>query len=340
MGRFTEVAPGVAFMRCAIVNVAVLGDRSRWILVDAALQGYGAAIRSAAADRFGEGARPSAIILTHGHFDHVGALDELLREWDVPVFAHTLEMPYLTGRSPYPPPDPLVGRGAMALLSRAYPRGPIDLDGRVQPLPSDGSVPDAPEWRWIHTPGHTPGHVSLFRDADRTLFAGDALTTTKQESMTAVLAQRRELHGPPAYYTQDWDRARESFRALARLQPDLIVSGHGQPCAGRDVRDELTHIATDFDRLERPTYGRYAKQPAIADETGVLMLPPDPLPAVLAGASAMAVAGAVVWMASRRGSEAGDRGSEVGERGSEVGDRGFGGRGPGSGLRAHTGRSS
>ena len=299
MARFTEVARGVAFMRCAIVNVVALGDRSRWVLVDTALKGYGRAIRDAAQEQFG-GSKPAAIILTHGHFDHVGGLDELLGEWDVPVFAHPLEMPYLTGRSPYPPPDPLVGGGAMAVLSRAYPRGPIDLGARVHELPSDGTVPDAPEWRWIHTPGHTPGHVALFRDADRTLLPADAMTTTKQESLTAVLTQRRELHGPPAYFTQDWDRARDSFRTLAGLAPDLIVSHHGQPCGGPEVRAELAAIAADFDQRERPSFGRYAKQPAMADASGVVMLPPDPLPAVLAGAGAMAAAAGLIWAAKRR----------------------------------------
>ena len=48
MARFTEVTPGVAFLRCALVNVVALGDRSRWILIDAALAGYGASIRNAA----------------------------------------------------------------------------------------------------------------------------------------------------------------------------------------------------------------------------------------------------------------------------------------------------
>lgn len=85
----------------------------------------------------------------------------------------------------------------MASLSWAYPRGPIDLGDRVRALPGDGRVPGLPEWRWMHTPGHAPGHVSFFREADRTLIAGDAFITTKQESALAVLAQRPEVHGPP-----------------------------------------------------------------------------------------------------------------------------------------------
>ena len=85
MAVFTEVARDVAFMRCAMVNVAAIGDASGWILIDAGLNGYGGPIREAAAQRFG-GARPAAIVLTHGHFDHVGSLEALLETWDVPVF--------------------------------------------------------------------------------------------------------------------------------------------------------------------------------------------------------------------------------------------------------------
>ena len=63
----------------------------------------------------------------------------------------------------------------MARLSSLYPRGPIDLGQRVRSLPSDGSVPGMPGWRWIFTPGHTAGHVSLWRDEDALLLAGDEL---------------------------------------------------------------------------------------------------------------------------------------------------------------------
>ena len=150
----------------------------------------------------------------------------------------------------------------MALMSKLYPRGPIDLGSRVQILPSDGSVPGFPDWRWIHTPGHTEGHISLFRERDRTMIAGDAFVTTKQESFLAVATQRPELHGPPAYYTSDWDAARESVRKLAALRPMVVATGHGRPLAGPDVADALDALARDFDRVARPSSGRYVHDPA------------------------------------------------------------------------------
>ena len=64
------------------------------------------------------------------------------------------------------------------------------------------------------------------------------------------------------------------------------------------MREQLSTLAEHFDRLERPALGRYAKQPAVADENGVVMLPPDPLPAYLAGAGARAAAAAIIWTLS------------------------------------------
>lgn len=307
-GLAEEVAPGVAYLRDRIANVYFLGapgapDR-RWTLVDTGLPGAADRIVQAAAARFGPDSRPAAIVLTHGHFDHVGAVKQLAERWDVPVYAHELELPYLTGRSPYPPADPTVGGGGMAFVSRTFPRGPIDLGERVRALPDDGAVPGMPGWHWVHTPGHTPGHVSLFREGDRALIAGDAFATTKQESLFAALTQRREIHGPPAYYTIHWDEARESVRRLADLHPTLAATGHGAPMRGIPMQLGLDELARDFDRLARPAHGRYVREPVVADASGVVTVPPavpDQLARVLTGVAVAAVAGVAVAALRRRG---------------------------------------
>jgi glyoxylase-like metal-dependent hydrolase (beta-lactamase superfamily II) len=256
-------APDVAGMRDFIVNVYVISRSSgEWILVDTGLPHSQGRILRWVEERIGPGARPTYIFMTHGHFDHSGCVVELAREWDVPVLAHPLEMPFLTGESAYPPPDPSVGGGLMATLSKLYPRDPVDLGAAAQTLPADGSVPGFPEWRWIHTPGHTVGHVSLFREQDRALVAGDAFVTTKQESLLAVATQRPELHGPPAYFTTDWHAARDSVERLAALRPATVATGHGLPLVGPEVASALSALAVNFDHVARPQHGTYVTEPA------------------------------------------------------------------------------
>ena len=256
-----EVTSDLAYQRLFLVNVVFAGvpgaGDQRWVLIDAGVMGSAGVIRKAAAERFGANSLPAGIVLTHGHFDHVGALEALAREWDVPIYAHPHEHAYLNGGASYPPPDPSVGGGLMAAMSRLFPRGPIDVSRWLRALPDDGSVPAMPGWKWIPTPGHTPGHVSLWRDADRVIIAGDAFITTNQESAYAVATQRPELHGPPQYYTPDWDAARLSVRRIAALQPEIAITMHGHAMRGEEMRSALNLLASDFDQIAVPRHGRY-----------------------------------------------------------------------------------
>jgi glyoxylase-like metal-dependent hydrolase (beta-lactamase superfamily II) len=256
-----EVAPDVAYKRLAIVNVALYGTPGAgsggWVLIDAGLPGTAGMITHAAGERFGKDAPPAAIVLTHGHFDHTGVLRQLAERWNVPVFAHPDELTYLNGSEHYPSPAPEVGGGLLARLSPLFPRTPVDVSPWLAPLPADGTVPGMPGWRWIPTPGHSRGHVSLWRPVDKTLIVGDAFVTTTQESVYAAVTQRMELHGPPMYYTPDWSAARESVRALAALEPETVVTGHGRAMHGPELRDALRHLAENFDAIALPEASRY-----------------------------------------------------------------------------------
>lgn len=254
--RTHVVAPDLAYKRLAIVNVVFFGkpmarDRS-WVLIDAGIRGTAGLIRRAAERRFGRNSRPSAIILTHGHFDHVGALQDLAERWEVPIYAHESEIPYLNGQRSYPAPNPKVGGGWMARISPLFPRGPIDVRPRLKVLPSNWTVPGMPGWIWIHTPGHSPGHISLWRESDRSLIVGDAFITTNQESAYAVALQRPEMHGPPMYYTPDWERARISVVRLAGLEPELVITGHGHAMRGEEMREALYTLSRTFDMIAVP----------------------------------------------------------------------------------------
>jgi glyoxylase-like metal-dependent hydrolase (beta-lactamase superfamily II) len=302
-GAGVEMTQGVTRLDLGIVNSYLVGDAGGpWVLVDAGTPGSAEKIRVEAQQRFGPGTRPEAIVLTHGHADHSGSAAELSDLWGVPIYAHRLELPFLTGLSAYPPPDPTVG-GPFALLSRFVPRKTIDLgEERVRELPADGVAPGMPGWRWIHTPGHTPGHVSLFRTEDRVLLAGDALATMDADSFSGMMSRKQKISRPATPVTPDWGAAERSVREMASLRPRVLAPGHGGPMEGPAVAEELTAFAEDF---AAPQHGRYVGEPARFDEQGVAWLPPappDPLPKVAAvvGTALLAGTAAIAWLAATR----------------------------------------
>ncbi len=294
-----EIAPGVAQVSLGFVNAYLLGDAGGWVLVDSGVPGSSGVIRRAAAERFGDDAKPTAIILTHGHHDHVGGAQSLADGWEVPIYAHPMELPYLTGVSPYPPLDPTVG-GGLGQLARAFSAGPFDLDDRIRPLPTNGEVPGLTGWRWLSTPGHSPGHISLFRASDRVLVAGDAVATVDMDSLVAIAKKTQRLSKPPAFGTCDWGMAQRSIRMLAELEPTVLACGHGDPMIGAAVAEAFGRFAETF---RPPDHGRYAGRPAVTDENGIVSVPPpvaDPLPKVALGIGLAALAGVALARRRRR----------------------------------------
>jgi glyoxylase-like metal-dependent hydrolase (beta-lactamase superfamily II) len=268
----------VDWLTTVLVNICFVGEphhaRGDWVLIDSGIPMNAGRIARFAEDRFGP-TPPRAILLTPGHFDHVGSLHALLRRWpETPVYAHRMELPYLTGHSNYPPADPTVGGGIMARTSPLFPSHAYNFRPNIMPLPPDGVVPFLPDWKWIATPGHSPGHVSFYRESDGTLIAGDAFVTQQQEALTGVMFQAPVIHGPPTYFTPDWNASKMSVQRLAELKPRYAITGHGLPVANPRLSHILHLLSTRFEEFAVPSDGRYVREPARFDDSGTVWLPP------------------------------------------------------------------
>jgi glyoxylase-like metal-dependent hydrolase (beta-lactamase superfamily II) len=256
-GKLREVRSDVFYYTNQIVNVVFIGTPQQWVLIDAGMPKSGEEIRLVAEDLFGAGSKPAAIILTHGHFDHVGGIVHLIKNWNVPVYAHPLEIPFLTAQQSYPEPDTSVEGGLLAKISAIYPNEPIDITPALHTLPWDSTVPFLPGWKWLPTPGHSPGQIALYRESDGTLISADAFITVKQDSMYKVLIQKKEVCGPPVYLTTDWEAAKTSVIRLQQLHPRVVIPGHGSAMEGQELTEGLQRLVNNFDEVAVPEHGKF-----------------------------------------------------------------------------------
>lgn len=301
MTTLQEFAPGVARLPIFFVNVYFVGAQNGdWVLVDTGLPGFAQKIKDAAQEHYGS-TPPRAIILTHGHFDHASNARELAEFWNVSIYAHRLEIPFVNGHSNYPPRDPTIG-GAIAFLSRFMPSRGLDLGPQLRAFDADDNIeiPELPNWKILFTPGHAPGHVALWNEGASTLLAGDAFASEDMDAWTGMLTMQQKLSRSGAPFNCDWSATRDSVKKLAALRPKAVGCGHGHPISAADnslLADDLQIFADEF---PMPDHGRYADRPAQTDERGVLFVPPpapDPFLPVAAGASLAAM---TVWWLRRR----------------------------------------
>lgn len=249
--RLYQIARGVFWLPLRGANAYFVRSDAGCTLVDAGYPGSAEVIKEAAGRLCPGDTRPTSIVLTHGHPDHAGAAAGLAQEWEAPVWIPEDELPFVNGTRLYP--EPLV-----AWLERVLPRSVIeqltrgsDLGDAVRGFCPETGAPGLEDWTAVRTPGHTPGHVALFRSEDRTLLAGDAVLTLAWWSRLGggigwlwdLLRGTPRLSGPPTIFTCDWVAAAASVATLADLRPWVLASGHGVPLAGADVARELRDFA-------------------------------------------------------------------------------------------------
>lgn len=241
------------------------GEAQSWALVDTGLPWHFSAIVREAKRRYGN-RPPVGIYLTHGHHDHAGSAAALAAYWNVSVYAHEAELPFLTGQCDYPPADPSACSGWLSVFSRFANTHGKDLRPFVQAL-KVGPL----GWEPIPLPGHTLGQVGFWQEATRTLILGDALTNLELDTWRPG----KGLGWPPQPTTMDWFATRKSLETILALDPRNLFFGHGEPLTELAPK-ELAEWTRWF-AIARS--GRYVGEPVRQDEQGHLIVapvPPDP----------------------------------------------------------------
>lgn len=280
--RPQEIAPGVHWLGTGNgiteANVYFVRSGSSWVVIDTAWPNRARLIEETAASLFGANTRPAALLLTHIHPDHAGAARELARLWDVPVYVHSEELPMAAGDlSTFEQYGGPLDLWVILPLLRAIPRrrresmlAASSLKEVARAFDPRAGIPGLPDWECVHTPGHTPGHVSFFRTSDRVLITGDAVVHVQLNSIWGLLLGKQGLSLPPWYTTWNWQTSMESVAALAQLEPRVLACGHGSPLTGagtaRALRAFADHAAAPHLRgTRRSTHGSQGRAVTFGD---------------------------------------------------------------------------
>jgi glyoxylase-like metal-dependent hydrolase (beta-lactamase superfamily II) len=223
-----QISDGIHRLGSGLINAYLLADGGGVTIIDAGLPGYWSVLPAELAAMGRSLADVRAVVLTHGHSDHIGFAERARRERGIPVSVHELDALLAQGKVPNPAkgmgpvrPLPLLRFLALSMRLGGWH---IDRLGEVATF-GDGATLDVPgSPRVVLVPGHTPGNAALYVAGRDALFIGDAIATV---SVTTGIT------GPQiAPFTADPEQALASLDRLAGLDARWILPGHGQPWTG------------------------------------------------------------------------------------------------------------
>ena len=164
-------------------------------------------------------------ILTHAHADHQGCSDQICAEFGIPLLCHPDEI-FRTETGMVTTDYPNSQHWVAKLQQKYWAGQGHKVDRTVVENDKIGN------FQVIETPGHSAGHISLFRERDGVLIIGDAATNMN------LLTTATGLRLPPSIFTSDQQRNIRSLQKLAKLNPSVICFGHGPVMQNTDRKFE------------------------------------------------------------------------------------------------------
>ena len=206
-----EVMPGIHQVSSNIVNYYLV-DMGTLILIDAGMSSDSTHLLSYIRENLHRDPSDlSHIILTHYHQDHIGSAREISIITGAQIVIHQADSEYLSGTLTPPKLRGIQGK-FIELMMKFRPPVPIQADILAKDGDTIGGLV------CIHTPGHTPGSISLYDPTRKVVFAGDAFVT-----------QKGVIKNPPEFANHDLIKALSSVQKLLSYDISAIFVGHGVP---------------------------------------------------------------------------------------------------------------
>lgn len=216
----------------SILNLSAIVDERGATLIDTGMPGQEQVILDGLEKEGITRSDLKQIVITHADIDHLGSMKALKEQTGAKVISLETEAGYISGAVPpykTPPPERLEQNPQFKALLESIQRLQPDIT-----LQDGDEIPNAAGARAIATPGHTPGHMSVYVPSSRVLITADALT-----------AKDGKLTPPNEHATPDMESARASVRKLAQLNVEKIIAYHGG-LVDRDAQSQLEGLAASL----------------------------------------------------------------------------------------------